>query len=158
MPPCLSFQMPTTSPAGSRNVLRQLGVAPLPAPLTSALWLSRTSISSFRWVLPVQLMVGRETKWGWLPARKQGCLSRECEGVEQRHCPSLTPWFQTLGRLQTSAALWRFSGSVFCPGDFTYPGNSSVGLPLHDNRAVLRWLGWGLRLLKVKCLMDFDFK
>lgn len=42
------FQMPTTSPAESKNVLRQLGAALLPAPLTSAPWLSRMNISSFR--------------------------------------------------------------------------------------------------------------
>lgn len=147
--------MPTTSPAGSRNVLRQPEAAPLLAPSTSVPWSSRMSISSSRWAFLVQLVVGRG-RVRLLPARTQQWLSWGCEDVEQGHRPLLTLWCWALGRLQT--ALCRFSGSVLYPGDFTYPGNSSVGLPLHDNRAVVRWLGWGWRLLKVKCLMGFDFK
>lgn len=46
--PSFLFQMPTTLPVGSRNVQRQLGVAPLPDPSTLAPWLSKMSISSFR--------------------------------------------------------------------------------------------------------------
>lgn len=101
------FQMPTTSPAESKNVLRQLGVAPLPAPLTSVPWSSRMNTSSFRWVLLARSTVGRLTacfKWGW--------SSWQCLDVTQRCCPSLTLWFQALGILQTSPALWRFYGSV----------------------------------------------
>lgn len=62
-PMCLSvalpFQMLTTSPAGSKNAPRPLGVGLLPAPLTSVPWLFRMNISSFRWVRKMQSVVER---------------------------------------------------------------------------------------------------
>ena len=146
--------MLATSPAGSRNAPRPLGVGLLLAPLTSVPWSSRMNTSSFRWVQKVLSLVagGRvgevscllET-WGWFSWG--GCPSFDFG--------NLAPWggLRLLVKDEGTVGQYRLQGTVLA---HWIPYLSCFLIILKGS--LNDWdLSWGLRLLTVKCLMRVKF-
>lgn len=143
--PCLNvtlpFQMLTTSPAGSRNVLRPLAVGLLPAPLTSVPWLFRMNISSFRWVQKMQSVVERGCSGDVREMRAAFLQLWRCgAGVRSLLCCSGDPFS---GGSKTFGERWRCYGSVSCTGLFLCTTESSLGFLFYYSKKGWKWLGLG---------------
>lgn len=134
--------MLTTSPAGSRNVLRPLAVGLLPAPLTSVPWLFRMNISSFRWVQKMKSVVERGCSGDVRKMRAAFLQLWRCgAGVRSLLCFSGDPFS---GGSKTFGERWRCYGSVSCTGLFLWPTESSLGFLFYYTKKGLEWLGLGL--------------